>query len=154
MSLYDILDAKDPIVHPAEGFCHQQVTFRLVMFKPFVGEVLVGKLMESTEQGIKLSVKFFDDIYVPSYLFPKPSVFDHESATWIWKFDKGESVIEDFPLERQSKVIRIFLFIIFLPLCHSYYLVLISLLLRRFDFAYGRSSLRELCPQSKAWRPP
>lgn len=104
VSVYDILDAKDPIVHPAEGCCHQQITFRLVVFKPFVGEVLIGKLIESMEQGIKLSVKFFDDIFVPSYLLPKPSQFDPTTSTWIWKFNKGESVEEDFILEPESKV--------------------------------------------------
>ena len=104
ISVYDILDAKDPIVHPAEGCCHQQLTFRVVVFKPFVGEILVGKLIESSEQGIKLSVKFFDDIFIPFYLLPKPSVFDHSTSTWIWKFDKGESVPDDFNLDLGSKV--------------------------------------------------
>lgn len=39
---YDLLKAGDPIVYPAEGCCHQAVTFRLVVFRPFVGEIITG----------------------------------------------------------------------------------------------------------------
>lgn len=40
---YDLLEAGDPIVYPAEGCCHQAVAFRLVVFRPFVGEIIIGK---------------------------------------------------------------------------------------------------------------
>lgn len=42
--------------------------FRLVVFRPFVGEVLVGRIMASTHKGIRVSLEFFDDIFIPDNL--------------------------------------------------------------------------------------
>lgn len=44
ISLYDLLEVVGGVVVPNEGAPHFKVKFRLVIFRPFVGEVLVGKL--------------------------------------------------------------------------------------------------------------
>ena len=67
------------------------VEFRLVVFKPFVSEVLIGKVESSTEEGIRgtnilelllqvafvsyfsVSMTFFDDIWIPADNLPLPS---------------------------------------------------------------------------------
>ncbi len=49
------------------------VTFRLMVFRPFVGEVLVGRVSQCAEGGLRVSLGFFDDIVVPSYLLQTPS---------------------------------------------------------------------------------
>jgi DNA-directed RNA polymerase subunit E'/Rpb7 len=33
-----------------------------------VGEVLVGRIMASTHKGIRVSLEFFDDIFIPDNL--------------------------------------------------------------------------------------
>lgn len=38
------------------------------MFRPFVGEVITGRIMAATHHGIRLSLEFFDDIFVPAHL--------------------------------------------------------------------------------------
>jgi DNA-directed RNA polymerase subunit E'/Rpb7 len=38
-----------------------------VVFRPFVGEVMVGKIRACTKEGIQVSLEFFDDIIIPSY---------------------------------------------------------------------------------------
>lgn len=42
--------------------------FRLVVFRPFVGEVLIGRIMAATHKGIRVSLEFFDDIFIPDNL--------------------------------------------------------------------------------------
>ncbi|KAF5937447.1 hypothetical protein HYC85_024953, partial [Camellia sinensis] len=69
---------------------------RLIMFRPFVGEVIVAKLKESDSN---VSLGFFDDIYVPVHLMPNPSHSEpdpenKEQIRWIWEF--GE---ENYPID-------------------------------------------------------
>jgi hypothetical protein len=68
------------------------VVFRLVVFRPFASEVIVGKVKSSDEDGIRrasiaflesterpdnslppVTVGFFDDIYIPTAYLPQPS---------------------------------------------------------------------------------
>jgi len=42
--------------------------FRMTVFRPFVGEVLTGRIMAATHRGIRISLEFFDDIFIPTHL--------------------------------------------------------------------------------------
>lgn len=44
ITLFDILDISEGFVFPSDGGVHFDTKFRLVVFKPFVGQVLVGRL--------------------------------------------------------------------------------------------------------------
>jgi len=76
-----------------------------VVFKPFMSEVLVGKVESSTEEGIRgtkiiecllwvvfisdtpVSMTFFDDIWIPADYLPLPSTlyvpFAHPLSRFI-----------------------------------------------------------------------
>jgi DNA-directed RNA polymerase subunit E'/Rpb7 len=41
--------------------------FTLVVFRPFMGEVLKGNIVKSTPEGLWLGVGFFEDIFVPPH---------------------------------------------------------------------------------------
>jgi len=43
-------------------------TFRLVVFRPFVGEILIGWVSSCTEEGLNVKMEFFDDIFIPKHL--------------------------------------------------------------------------------------
>jgi DNA-directed RNA polymerase III subunit RPC8 len=53
VSVWDLVEIEDPIVYPGEGGSFVKVTFRMAIFKPFIGQVLVGKVKYSDEEGIK-----------------------------------------------------------------------------------------------------
>lgn len=40
----------------------------MIVFRPFVGEVLTGRIMAATYTGIRISLEFFDDIFIPAHL--------------------------------------------------------------------------------------
>jgi DNA-directed RNA polymerase III subunit RPC8 len=44
IALYDILKIEDSYVFPGDGSSHTKVTFRFVVFRPFIDEILMGKL--------------------------------------------------------------------------------------------------------------
>lgn len=45
--LYDILTAAGGTLHPGEAAASFEVSFRLVVFRPLIGEVIVGTLCKS-----------------------------------------------------------------------------------------------------------
>jgi DNA-directed RNA polymerase III subunit RPC8 len=45
--------------------------FRMVVFRPFKGEVMIGRIRSSTPAGINLRTDFFDDIFVPFEELPE-----------------------------------------------------------------------------------
>jgi DNA-directed RNA polymerase III subunit RPC8 len=53
VTLYDFVHIGDAFVHPADGTSHSQVEFRMVVFRPFVGEVLKGRIVSCTEEHIR-----------------------------------------------------------------------------------------------------
>ncbi|KAJ8421576.1 hypothetical protein Cgig2_028560 [Carnegiea gigantea] len=72
VSIYDIKSIDGGFILPNEGSPTYMVVFRVIMFRPYVGEVISAKLKESNTNGLRLSLEFFDDIYVPFYALPTP----------------------------------------------------------------------------------
>jgi DNA-directed RNA polymerase III subunit RPC8 len=112
IGIFDILTADDPVIYPSEGSCHQQVQFRLIVFRPIIGEVITGKLSECSEDGIHVSLDFFDDIFVPSSLLPTPSEWrsnGRDRPVWIWRVGEGdnEGDINGFAMEIGDMVKKI-----------------------------------------------
>jgi len=83
IGLHDIQRLGDALVYPGDGSAHVKVTFRVVVFRPFVGEVIEGKILSSTPQGIKVTIGFFEDILIAPDMLPIPSFFEE---VWIWKY--------------------------------------------------------------------
>ena len=81
----------DGVCVPGDGAAHHEVVFRLVIFRPFVEEVCLGHIVESNEEGLKISLgEFFSDIFVPAHWMLKPSKFDKESSLWSWTPQYGD----------------------------------------------------------------
>jgi len=56
--------------------------FRMTVFRPFVGEVLTGRIMAATHNGIRISLEFFDDISIPSHLiFPEMILYQRKELS-------------------------------------------------------------------------
>jgi len=96
ITFYDFIDVGDPFLYPSEGSSIQVVRFRMVVFRPFIGESIVGKVTKSSKEGLHLSVEFFDEIFVPSSLLQSPSVYNPSTGLWIWKY--GENQDMDFEM--------------------------------------------------------
>jgi len=82
ISVYDLLSVGDGALKYGDGAIYVQslpsppysvgrlivADFRLVVFCPCVGEVLTGRIMAATHAGIRLSLEFFDDVFIPAHL--------------------------------------------------------------------------------------
>ncbi len=81
----------DAYIYPNDGGTHSEVTFRLVVFRPLIHEVLVGRVASCDKvQGIRVHMYFFKDVYIPTHLLQPNTVFDEEEKLFVWKFQEYE----------------------------------------------------------------
>lgn len=103
ISVYDILNIEGGSIFAGDGASTYTVLFRLIMFRPFVGEVIAATLKESDANGLRLSLGFFDDIYVPAHLMPNPSRLEVDPVdstfSWVWEYE-GQS----FPIDGTDEI--------------------------------------------------
>lgn len=52
ISIYDIRKIDGGFISPGEGASTYTVEFRMIVFRPFVGEIISAKLKESTADGL------------------------------------------------------------------------------------------------------
>ncbi|CAM9174572.1 unnamed protein product, partial [Heterosigma akashiwo] len=97
--LFDFEHIGDAYIYPLDGSAHYKATFRLLVFRPFVGEIITGRISSQSKEGIKVSLGFTDDIIVPSYLLQAPSQFDPEERAWTWKYQDEDGEAQDMLME-------------------------------------------------------
>ncbi|KAJ5082035.1 DNA-directed rna polymerase III 25 kd polypeptide, partial [Penicillium argentinense] len=88
ISFYDLLESSDGLIGHGTGLVNA-VKFRLIVFRPFKGEIMLGKIASGTEHGIKIAVEFFNDILIPPELLMPGAKFDYADQVWIWENDEG-----------------------------------------------------------------
>jgi DNA-directed RNA polymerase III subunit RPC8 len=64
IKVLDILSISEGVIIPGDGGSYHRVKFRLIVFRPFYGEVIVGKIKASAPAGIQGS---FYNYRVPFY---------------------------------------------------------------------------------------
>ena len=74
IGVHDILDMGDPFVcMAADGTAQVTLRFRAVVFRPALGETVVGKVFACTPEGIQVSLDFTTAVFIPSTSLPTPS---------------------------------------------------------------------------------
>ncbi|CAK8696330.1 DNA-directed RNA polymerase III subunit RPC8-like [Clavelina lepadiformis] len=94
--LFDILKFEDSFIFPGDGASHTKVHFRYVVFRPFMDEVLTGKIKGCSSDSVTISLGFFDDIVVPPEGLQQPSKFDDSEQVWVWEYETEEGTHDLF----------------------------------------------------------
>ncbi|TFK20256.1 hypothetical protein FA15DRAFT_625685 [Coprinopsis marcescibilis] len=84
IAVFDLTEVGDGRVRYGDGFLWYHVTLRMTVFRPFVSEVIIAKVKSSDEDGIRLTMGFFDDMYIPAMYLPQPSAFDPNERAHFW----------------------------------------------------------------------
>uniref|UniRef100_A0A1B6ILS1 DNA-directed RNA polymerase III subunit RPC8 n=1 Tax=Homalodisca liturata TaxID=320908 RepID=A0A1B6ILS1_9HEMI len=87
ITLFDIQKLEDSYIFPGDGGAHTKVEFRFVVFRPFIDEIIIGKIRSCTKDGVHVTLGFFDDILIPPSNLQHPSRFDETEQVWVWEFD-------------------------------------------------------------------
>lgn len=91
---------------PGDGSSYINVTFRAVVFKPFLGEIVTGWISKCTAEGIKVSLLgIFDDIFIPQNMLFEGCYYTPEESAWIWPMDEETKLYFDVneKLDSESK---------------------------------------------------
>nr|CAG4648880.1 EOG090X0DHL [Polyphemus pediculus] len=90
VALWDITKREESYILPGDGASHTKVNFRYVVFRPFLEEVLVGKIKNCNKDSVQITLGFFDDIIIPASNLQNPSRFDESDQVWIWEYKSDE----------------------------------------------------------------
>ncbi|KAI8833097.1 hypothetical protein CcCBS67573_g06503 [Chytriomyces confervae] len=98
----DVLEVGDGIVHAClDGSAMFAVKFRIIVFKPFVGEIIVGKVVNASPEGLRVSCEFFDDILIPEYMLKANTVYNKHTSQWVWQYeDEDSGDVQNMDIER------------------------------------------------------
>ncbi|KAL0950280.1 hypothetical protein HGRIS_010260 [Hohenbuehelia grisea] len=82
--VFDITEAGEGKVRYGDGYLWYRVVFRMVVFRPFASEIIMAKVKSIDSDGMRLSLGFFDDIYLPASFLPASSAFDTKRRQHFW----------------------------------------------------------------------
>ncbi|PRW57257.1 DNA-directed RNA polymerase III subunit RPC8 [Chlorella sorokiniana] len=107
VTLYDIMSIGEGYVYHSDGGAHYKVKFRVVVFRPFRDELLVGKVHKMTEEGMFVDLGFFKDVLVPPHGLPDPSFWHAQDEAWLWKVEGQDLFFEKgLPLRFKVQSVR------------------------------------------------
>lgn len=96
LGLYDILSTSEGLIGHGTGIVNVNVDFRLIVFRPFKGEILQGRIMSNNDSGIRISMDFFDDIVIPGpHMLFENTVFNAAEDAWVWTTEDGHELFFD-----------------------------------------------------------
>lgn len=90
--LHDIVDVGESYIYCGDGAIHTKCVYRMIVFRPQVGEILCGTLKSSSKEGLSISLGFFDSIIIPPQQLNEPSHFNEIDQSWTWNYeDEGQT---------------------------------------------------------------
>jgi len=98
LSVFDVLTAEDGRVTWGNGLMYYKVSFRLMLFAPFIGEVIVGKVLSTSKSYIRVSLEFFKDVYIIPSLLPPNSAYDSVEEKYFWCSDDEDRILSQAEL--------------------------------------------------------
>uniref|UniRef100_A0A6M2DMN0 DNA-directed RNA polymerase III subunit RPC8 n=1 Tax=Xenopsylla cheopis TaxID=163159 RepID=A0A6M2DMN0_XENCH len=104
IALFDIIEIKDSIIQPGDGSSFTEVKFRYIVFRPFIDEIIIGKIKSCNNDGVQVSLGFFDDILIAPKDLQTQSRFDEIEQAWIWEYDLGDGTTHDLYMDIGEKI--------------------------------------------------
>ncbi|KAL7632484.1 UNVERIFIED_CONTAM: hypothetical protein RMT77_017210 [Armadillidium vulgare] len=109
IALFDIISLKDSYIFPGDGASHTHVTFRFIVFRPFMEEILEGTIKGASAEGIQVTLGFFDEIFIRKDSMMTDTHYDETEKTWVWNYqtdDANHQLFMDIGEKIRFKVIE------------------------------------------------
>ncbi|GAB1311322.1 DNA-directed RNA polymerase III complex subunit Rpc25 [Madurella fahalii] len=98
--LWDVLWTSEGLIGQGTGMANVNVEFRMVVFRPYKGEVIIARINDQTAEGINLATEFFEDIFIPAIELPEGSEFESSENLWVWKYEGQELYFDNNEMVR------------------------------------------------------
>ncbi|XP_011629594.1 DNA-directed RNA polymerase III subunit RPC8, partial [Pogonomyrmex barbatus] len=95
ITLHDITKIEESYIFPGDGASHTKVTFRFIVFRPWMEEILIGKIRSCSPEGVHVTLGFFEDIVIPPHKLQHPSRFDQIEQAWVWIYKTEDGEMHD-----------------------------------------------------------
>ena len=76
----------------------------MLVFRPELEEVLVGKIKSCSKEGVHVSLEFFDDILIPADSLQHSARYDDNESVWIWEYPLEEGDHHDLFMDPGEKI--------------------------------------------------
>ncbi|KAJ8944742.1 hypothetical protein NQ314_009395 [Rhamnusium bicolor] len=104
IALFDIISLQESFIFPGDGASHTRVKFRYIVFRPFIEEILLGKIRSCSQEGVHVTLGFFDDILIPPSALQHPSKFNETEQAWVWEYDTGDGSKHDLFMDAGESI--------------------------------------------------
>jgi len=95
---WDLVKISDGLISQGDGMVNVNVEFRLVIFRPFKGEIVQGVILDGTSsEGLRIGLDCFSDVWIPAanlFEVSKLEYRDNEQV-WIWTTEEGTEFFYD-----------------------------------------------------------
>lgn len=105
--MWDLLTATEGLIGHGTGLVNVNIEFRMIVFRPFRGEIIYGRIKSSSPDGIIIDLDFTSEVFVPYQNLFENSSFSQAEGVWVWNsdgtelfLDKGEPVL--FRVEQEE----------------------------------------------------
>ena len=95
-----------PPLHPSDAGAHLPLTFTLICFQPYPGELLIGRIKQADHSGLLVSLDFFDWVVIVPERMQQPAVWDGAEGLWLWRYE-GHDLYMDIDQPIRVKVVSI-----------------------------------------------
>ncbi len=102
VAIHKVTSTEDALIHPGKGGTVQySVVFDAIVFRAVKNDILRASIVEvDPTRGVRLSLGFFEDIFVSPDLLPKPSLWSEAHKTWAFNAEPDPDAEPDLhPLE-------------------------------------------------------
>ncbi|KAI6839746.1 hypothetical protein KC333_g4541 [Hortaea werneckii] len=106
VGFHSLISASEGLIGHGNGIVNVNVDFRMIVFRPFKGEIIRGTITNSTVNGIFISMDFFEDVIIPPpFLFEGTEWGKDDQGTeaFIWRTDDGEGGTNEFFFDKAEK---------------------------------------------------
>ncbi|KAK5087945.1 DNA-directed RNA polymerase III complex subunit Rpc25 [Lithohypha guttulata] len=93
--MWDLLSTSEGLIGFGTGNMNINVEFRMVVFRPFKGEVISARIKANTPKGIFLSTDFFENIFVPETMLFEGCYYNENEKVWVWLSGETEIFFDD-----------------------------------------------------------
>eukprot|EP00834_Sanchytrium_tribonematis_P007171 NODE_612_length_5407_cov_0.901093.p4 type:complete len:182 gc:universal NODE_612_length_5407_cov_0.901093:209-754(+) len=94
MAFCDLLEFDKGFILHNDGSSYHNSKFRLIIFRPLIGEVMTGSIARSTTSGIFVEHTKFADIFIPPRCMPENMEFLEDEQVWVWNINGEKSWLD------------------------------------------------------------
>ncbi|XP_014238077.1 DNA-directed RNA polymerase III subunit RPC8 [Trichogramma pretiosum] len=95
IALHDITHISESFIVPGDGSSHTKVNFRFVVFRPFIDEVIVGRIRSCDSEGVHVTLGFFEDIIIKPENLKQNSIFNQAEQAWVWQYEGEDGNVSE-----------------------------------------------------------